>query len=426
MVTDVYVPHNRWDLLDVRAPVDPTISVVVAHYEQHAQLARVLAALRAQTTPPAEVIVADDGSATAPVCPGTKVLTQPDRGFRAAAARNMGARAARGEVLVFLDADTVPGPDFLAALTQRVARCPDVLAVGRREHRDLSALHPGADPSTAPALPAPAWLVEGYRASGNLLHTDGRGFRYVISAVLACRASLFTDLGGFDERFTGYGGEDWDLAYRAWNSGAVLVHESDALAWHDGPSWEGRTNPDDLDAQTARLAALIPEPGTRGAPLPASVPDVLVDLAPGADVIRTVHSLLRQDFRDLRVCLPHHADDQTRALYAGTADGTAWSPDQRRRARAHLLVNSPLPPGALTRAMRTLVDDDLARVVITAGGAPGAVLSSTRATGRVRRWAGLMPADQVRSSFGTGALDVGSGPAPRDTLDGFFHNGWGG
>ncbi|SES45233.1 glycosyltransferase family 2 protein [Actinokineospora terrae] len=415
MLTDAYVPHNRWDLLDLRTPAAPTVSVVVAHYEQHDQLARVLAALRNQTAPPLEVIVADDGSAVVPVCPGASVLTQPNRGFRAAAARNRGAAAARGEVLVFLDADTVPGPGFLAAITRRVARCPDVLAVGRREHADLSALRPGDDPATAPALTAPTWLDEGYRATADLLHADGRSFRYVISAVLAYRASLHIDLGGFDERFTDYGGEDWDLAYRAWNNGAVLVHEADAVAWHDGPSWEGRGTEGDLDAQTARLAALIPEPTTRGAPLPAALPDVLVDVAPGADVIRTTHSVLRQDFRDLRVRLPH-----AHPLYAGTADDTPWSWDQRLRARAHLTVDHPLPPTALTTAMSTLITNDLAEVAITTGGRYAGVLRSTRALGRARRWVGRLSEDEAACGFGGTGVEVGAGPAPQDTLEGYF------
>jgi hypothetical protein len=107
--------------------------------------------------------------------------------------------------------------------------------------------------------------------SRDLLDADGRSFRYLISAVMACRRTLFDDLDGFDERFVGYGGEDWDLAYRAWNAGAVLVHEREALAWHDGPDWSGRDG-GAKDRESARLAALIPEPFTRGAPLPGALP----------------------------------------------------------------------------------------------------------------------------------------------------------
>jgi GT2 family glycosyltransferase len=92
-----------------------------------------------------------------------------------------------------------------------------------------------------------------------------RSFRFVISAVLGCRRELFDDLDGFDERFVGYGGEDWDLGYRAWNAGAVLVHARGAVAWHDGPDWAGRTEDRARkDVESTQLAALIPEPQTRG------------------------------------------------------------------------------------------------------------------------------------------------------------------
>ncbi|MYW74740.1 glycosyltransferase, partial [Pseudonocardia sp. SID8383] len=68
-------------------------------------------------------VVADDGSPEPPdpaALAGpvpVRVVTQDDRGFRAAAARNRGAAQVEGDVLVFLDADTVPGPGFVAALT---------------------------------------------------------------------------------------------------------------------------------------------------------------------------------------------------------------------------------------------------------------------------------------------------------------------
>jgi GT2 family glycosyltransferase len=268
------VPHNRWDLIpDGPADPPPPVCVVVVHYEQDRALARVLHALGRQSALPFEIVVADDGSRTPPVLPDlpvpARVVTQPDLGFRAAAARNAGARVCRGDILVFLDADTTPEETCLAQLTRRVGRCRDVLAVGRRRHADLSHLPVDADPASAPGLVEPEWLRSGYAQTRDLLDADGRSFRFVISAVMACRRDLYRDLGGFDERFVGYGGEDWDFAYRAWNAGAVLVHEPEAVAWHDGPGWADRpSSADTPDRQSARLAALIPEPSTRGVALP--------------------------------------------------------------------------------------------------------------------------------------------------------------
>jgi hypothetical protein len=382
VLSDQRVPGNRWDLLDLRGAPRPEVAVVVCHYEQPRQLALTLAALARQTLPPVEVVVADDGSRRLPDVP-VPVVTQEDRGFRAAAARNLGVRHTRAEVLVFLDADTVPEPEFLARLTRRVAVCGDVLAVGRRRHADLTGLAPGADPRAAPRLPDPAWLDEGYAGSRDLLDADGRSFRYVISAVLACRRTLFADVGGFDERFVGYGGEDWDLAYRAWNAGAVLVHERAAVAWHDGVDWGGRaahpTGPADpavKDRETRRLAALVPEPHTRGAAPPGEIADVLVDLD-AADDAGCALTVRNQTHRDLRI--------------RGAAG--PWTPDQLRRARARLRVHAPLPPTALAEAMALLVGRDRGRVTLQdRAGAVLAVLESTRSWGRVRRGGTALPA----------------------------------
>ena len=407
------LPGNRFDLLRAGPPL--RVSVVVPHFEQQAQLDRTLAAVLAQE--PAEVVVADDGSAVAPVVPaGVRLVRQDDRGFRAAAARNLGAAQTTGDVLVFLDADTVPEPGFLDALVRRAAACPDVLAVGRRRHADLS--------GDGRELPEPAWLTQAYAASRDLLDADGRSFRFVISAVLALRRELFTDLGGFDERYVGYGGEDWDLAYRAWNAGAVLVHERDAVAVHDGPDWALREGEAGVrqraakDAETARLAALVPEPLTRGAPLPGLLPDVLVDVA--AYEPRCVHALLRQDHRDLQVRVSGAGE-----LHAGAVRDAPWTPDQQARARVHLALDVPVPlgPAVVGDLVRTLTQDGLGELELQVGGRRVGVAQSTRAVGRARRWAGREP-DVIGRCFGRRTVEVDVG-APQGDLAGFLAADWG-
>lgn len=429
MLSDVLVPGNRWDLLETYPAPRPTVSVVITHYEQPAQLARLWAALCDQTLPPVEIVIADDGSADPPTPPHggppVTVVTQSDRGFRAAAARNLGAAHTTGEVVVFLDADMVPEPGFLSALTRRVALCPDVLAVGRRRHADLSGVAPGSDPAAAPRLNEPRWLSDGYAASHDLLDADGRSFRFVISALLACRRSLFDDLGGFDERYQGYGGEDWDLGYRAWNAGAVLVHERAAVAWHDGPHWGGR--PEDRTAkelESVRLAALIPEPSTRGAALPFALPDVLVDVvgrSSVAETVRIVHSLLRQSHRDLRIRLPRPVEPALEQLYGGAVQVAPWTEDQARRARMRLEVLRPLHVHAVAMAVQALTRLDLGHVTVHSEGDYSALATSSRLIGRTRRWAQHFPDHHtVAQVFGDTVIEVGPSPVPHDDLATYF------
>ena len=407
------LPGNRFDLLPPGPP--PRVTVVVPYFQQQVQLDRTLAAVLAQR--PHEVVVADDGSAVAPVVPrGVRLERQPDLGFRAAAARNLGAAGATGDVLVFLDADTVPGPRFLDALVRRAAACPDVLAVGRRRHADLS--------GDGRELPEPDWLTRAYADSRDLLDADGRSFRYVISAVLAVRRELFDDLGGFDERYVGYGGEDWDLAYRAWNAGAVLVHERDAVAVHDGPDWAlregdaGARQRQGKDQETARIAALVPEPLTRGAPLPALLPDVLVDVA--AYDPRCVHALLRSDHRDLQVRVTGAGE-----LHAGAVRELPWTADQQARARVRLTLDVPVPlaPAVVGDLVRELTDGGLGELVLHVDGRRVGVAQSSRALGRARRWAGREP-DVVGRCFGREAVEIAVA-APRDDLAGFLAADWG-
>ena len=74
----------------------PRVSVVIPYYENPGGLAQVLDGIAAQTYGGViEVIVADDGSQAPPEVPAhVRVVRQEDRGFRAAAARNLGAAEA--------------------------------------------------------------------------------------------------------------------------------------------------------------------------------------------------------------------------------------------------------------------------------------------------------------------------------------------
>lgn len=281
------------------------ISVVVITYDDQTNLDRVLAALDHQVEIEFEVIVADDGSPIEPRLGrrgyAARLVRQADLGFRAAAARNLGARHAHGDVLLFLDGDTIPEPGYVARLAEACraagARAPGPaagrgLAVGRRRHADLR----GSTELPPPAnlvLPEPAWLAEGLASSGGLTRTDDRSYRFVISAVLALTRELFEATGGFDESFVGYGGEDWDLANRCHLAGAEFVYEAEAVAWHDGPDAGGRDTetpetPETSEraeaqlapknAETRRLADVITEPRARDPRLLWEIPDVCVEI----------------------------------------------------------------------------------------------------------------------------------------------------
>ena len=289
----VTVPANRWDLLADRDPQPVRIAVVIPHYQQQRELELTLAALELQDHPLdlVEVVVADDGSAEPPRVPESSlritVVRQEDRGFRAAAARNLGAAQTEADVLCFLDADTVPEPSYLRRISRLPSMLPDALVVGRRRHADLTGWTAQRLPSwwagdAAPrVLEEPRWLSDEYRATCDLLRIDHRSYRYVISSVMCCSRDLFVDVGGFDESFVGYGGEDWEFAHRAVVNGAVLHHARDAVAWHDGADWGARDVADRAAAKNREalaVARLVTDPDARRSGLHYAVPDVAVEV----------------------------------------------------------------------------------------------------------------------------------------------------
>ncbi|OUC76331.1 glycosyltransferase [Gordonia lacunae] len=409
------VPDNRWDLVGDAPTTTPLVSVVIPHYNQPHQLALVLEALTAQTHPRdrLEVVVADDGSTCPPdVSAWTSrlditVVTQEDKGFRAAAARNLGAAASSGSVLCFLDADTVPTPDYIRRAVRLPATAPDALVVGRRKHADLSRvapdsvvewlseqrrLHPSHDCE-------PGWLVDAYDRTSDLLTPGWDGYKYLISAVMSCSRDLFDDVGGFDPSFIRYGGEDWELANRAFMMGAVFAHEPDALAWHDGPDWAERPVPERIsekNAEALALAPLITDPAARTAGLRYSIPDIVVlvstDGHTAASLIHTIAGALRGV--DAAVWLVGEtADALLLRLAVHDSRIRTGTPDTSTLSRCRFVVEVTGPvvfsDDSLARLTAEVAPGECGRVTVDFDGSPSAsvTVASSRARHRVRRWA---------------------------------------
>lgn len=108
----------------------PSISVVIPAYNAERTVGRVVEGLREQEPPPDEIIVVDDGSAdgTAGLAErlGARVVRTERSGY-AGGARNRGWDAATGDVVVFLDADSVPAPGWGAGLARALAEYPGAI-----------------------------------------------------------------------------------------------------------------------------------------------------------------------------------------------------------------------------------------------------------------------------------------------------------
>jgi cellulose synthase/poly-beta-1,6-N-acetylglucosamine synthase-like glycosyltransferase len=112
----------------------PTASVVIATRDRPTLLKRCLAALADQSVSPAAVIVVDNSRGDEATCEvaeesGARYLVEPRQGV--SRARNLGARAARTEIVGYLDDDAVPEAGWLSALLLEF-RDPRVAAVTGR------------------------------------------------------------------------------------------------------------------------------------------------------------------------------------------------------------------------------------------------------------------------------------------------------
>jgi GT2 family glycosyltransferase len=208
------------------------ISVVVPHRDQPSHLYRCLAALEQQGHDAFEVIVVDDGSAPRSRVdvagyPHARLILQTNGG--PAAARNCGAREARGELLAFTDADCVPAPNWISSLSDYFNRHSKVeLATG-----------PVID-STVPNRRNPLHrffhAVSLPDAGPQRFTYNGHEMLGFIGANFAIRASSFAALGGFSHEYRLPGGEDFDLAFRAQISGHAAEFVDTARVNHRYPT----------------------------------------------------------------------------------------------------------------------------------------------------------------------------------------------
>ncbi len=343
------VRGNNWRELAV-APADRfepelPVSVVVAYYEAPEALELTLAALERQTYPRElfEVVIVDDGSRT-PLTPPAgsplkvRVVHQEDRGFGLARARNAGARAANSEILVFLDCDMMPEAEWLAEHARWHHAACDALTLGFRAHVEVDGITAAAvrDRSVSLAelladrpVERPEWIEFHMTRTRDLTSDDDDSFRMVTGGNLGVSRSFFELVGGYDETFTQWGGEDTEFGYRAYVRGGLLVPVRDAMCWHQGagaaPSEEESVS---LELQQAKNSHLIALKGFRGSSAGRSftVPQFVVTIGPGdTDAqLSTAEQVLASKVHDLVVWIaepPEPAADPARERIRRLLDG---------------------------------------------------------------------------------------------------------
>ncbi|TCD07592.1 hypothetical protein EZ449_13710 [Pedobacter frigidisoli] len=137
-----------------------------------------------------------------------------------AAARNLGAKNARAVQLVFLDVDCIPAPDLIELYSVKCQAGFLNNGIVRYLKKGATDVDGFCDRLNEMSGPDPV--------RSNLGHLPHELFW---SLNFSCSANDYHRIGGFDEAFTGYGGEDTDFAFMARALGMGMTR-IDAVAYH--------------------------------------------------------------------------------------------------------------------------------------------------------------------------------------------------
>jgi len=233
-------------------PFLKTVSVVISSYNASNILAKTLAGLQLQTYPSSlvEVVVSDDGStdqiedviAMHKTRLQLRFLTHTHQGYRLATVRNRGILAARNEIIVQIDCDMLPLPNFLEEHLRWFHVGSRLATIGSRKFVDTS----GISPDDVAARIGEIKRLPSIASSSN----DGKTidkrlpqlrefpmhpypYNCFYGGNVAFERETALEAGLYDEAFNGnWSYEDIEFGYRLHKLGVVLVFEPRALALH--------------------------------------------------------------------------------------------------------------------------------------------------------------------------------------------------
>lgn len=336
-----YVWYERYRKKKINLDVNSheAMSIVIPTFNRSWILDITLACLvNQETCYDFEVIVADDGSKDQLVdivrkyenLLDIKFVRQRDYGFQVSAVRNLGLRAAKYDYIGILDCDMAPCKDWVQLYMEELTRNDDIALIGPRKYIDTHGIDASdilKDKSLIASLPeihsnnnvaalqtkkaTLDWRLKHFRDSDNLRLCDSP-FRYFSAGNIAFAKKWFLKVGGFDESFVHWGGEDNEFGYRMFRAGCFFKSISDAMAFHQEPP--GKENETDREVGKSKTMKLlkdkVPYPYRKILPLEQSylrnVPLVTIYIPAyncESSIIKCVESALNQTVTDLEVCV---------------------------------------------------------------------------------------------------------------------------
>ena len=201
-------------------------SVIIPVYNEAQTLGDCLASLvhQAGNSRDVEIIVVDDGSTDSTPelvrqFPEVRLIQQEQQG--PAAARNRGAREAKGEIILFTDGDCLPQDNWLEEMLTPFREYPDLIGVK------------GAYVTLQRSLMARFVQIEYEDKYDRLAKQHYIDFVDTYSA--GYRRLAFLAAGGFDQEFPVACAEDVELSYRLANQGCKMLFNPWARVRHRHP-----------------------------------------------------------------------------------------------------------------------------------------------------------------------------------------------
>jgi glucosyl-dolichyl phosphate glucuronosyltransferase len=220
------------------------ISVIVPTLNRCEILKNAIASAQKQTWPADryEIVVVDNGSTDGTSQHVQQVAEKSDKPVRLIReprlglhnARHAGARAARGEILIFTDDDATFDPDWVRAYGEAFRQYPEMMAAGGPERPIWE-------------TPPPQWLLD-YRGETkkfgilslmephNELRLDQKGFFFGVN--MAIRREVLFKVGGFNPESFGdlwFGDGETGLNRKLWEKGMLIGYVPEALVYHHIP-----------------------------------------------------------------------------------------------------------------------------------------------------------------------------------------------
>jgi len=246
--------------LNVADAVDrPAISAVIVSFNTRELTLKCLQTLRAELDGlSAEILVVDNGSTDESVeavresFPEVHVI-ENGRNTGFGAANNVAMLQSRGRYLLLLNSDAFPRPGAIRTLIAHLDQHPEVGIVGPRLLNEDGSLQPSCFrfPSPLQAWLENLWLSACFGHESALgdyrrwTHNSERRVEWIVGACMLLRREVFTEVGGFDERFFMYAEEtDWQKRVRdaGWEVSFTPAAEVTHLGGASGASERARIN----------------------------------------------------------------------------------------------------------------------------------------------------------------------------------------